>query len=66
MRNARASDAIWGALFAASANGGAYSSGVGGAYGRRAAWISLAALLGRTRRARRPSSSTRSRLPRDS
>jgi len=38
-------DAIWGALFAASANGGAYSSGVGGAYGRRAAWVSLAALL---------------------
>jgi hypothetical protein len=38
-------DAVWGALFAAAANGGAYSSGLGGGYGRRAAWISLAALL---------------------
>lgn len=36
---------IWGALFAAAANGGAYSSGLGGAYGRRAAWTSLAALI---------------------
>ena len=38
-------DAVWGALFAAAANGGAYSSGLGGAYGRRAAWTSLAALV---------------------
>lgn len=38
-------DPVWGALFAASANGGAYSSGLGGAYGRRAAWVSMAALL---------------------
>ncbi len=38
-------EAVWGALFAASANGGAYSSGLGGAYGRRAAWTSLAALV---------------------
>lgn len=38
-------DTVWGALFAASANGGAYSSGLGGAYGRRAAWVSLAALV---------------------
>jgi hypothetical protein len=38
-------DTAWGALFAASANGGAYSSGLGGAYGRRAAWVSLAALV---------------------
>lgn len=38
-------DAVWGALFAAAANGGAYSSGLGGAYGRRAAWTSLGALI---------------------
>jgi hypothetical protein len=38
-------DAVWGALFAAAANGGAYSTGLGGAYGRRAAWNSLAALV---------------------
>ena len=38
-------DAVWGALFAAAANGGAYSSGIGGAYGRRAAWTSLGALV---------------------
>ena len=37
-------DLVWGALFAAAANGGAYSSGLGGAYGRRAAWRSLGAL----------------------
>lgn len=41
----KSADAVWGALFAAAANGGAYSSGLGGAYGRRAAWISLAALI---------------------
>ena len=39
------SEAVWGALFAAAANGGAYTSGLGGAYGRRAAWTSLAALV---------------------
>ena len=38
-------DTVWGALFAASANGGAASSGLGGAYARRAAWVSLAALI---------------------
>lgn len=38
-------DAVWGALFAAAANGGAYSSGLGGAYGRRAAWTTLGALV---------------------
>ncbi len=38
-------EAVWGALFAAAANGGAYSSGLGGAYGRRAAWTSLGALV---------------------
>jgi len=38
-------DVVWGALFAAAANGGAYSSGLGAAYGRRAAWTSLAALV---------------------
>ena len=38
-------EAVWGALFAAAANGGAYSSGLGAAYGRRAAWSSLAALV---------------------
>jgi len=38
-------DAVWGSLFAAAANGGAYSSGLGGAYGRLAAWTSLAALI---------------------
>jgi hypothetical protein len=32
-------------LFAAAANGGAYSSGLGGAYGRLAAWTSLGALI---------------------
>jgi hypothetical protein len=39
-------EAAWGALFAAAANGGAYSSGLGGAYGRLAAWTSLGALVG--------------------
>ncbi len=38
-------EAVWGALFAAAANGGAYTAGLGGAYGRRAAWTSLAALV---------------------
>ncbi len=39
-------DAVWGALFAAAANGGGSGSGLGGAYGRRAAWTSFAALVG--------------------
>ncbi len=38
-------EAVWGALFAAAANGGAYTSGLGGAYGRRAAWTSLGAMV---------------------
>lgn len=41
-----AADAVFGALFAAAANGGAYSAGLGGAYGRRAAWTSMGALVG--------------------
>ncbi len=39
-------DAVFGALFSAASNGGAYSAGLGGAYGRRAAFTSLAALVG--------------------
>lgn len=39
-------DAAFGALFAAAANGGAHDPGLGGAYGRRAAWTSFAALVG--------------------
>lgn len=39
-------DAVFGALFSAAANGGAYSAGLGGAYGRRAAWTTLGALVG--------------------
>ncbi len=39
-------DSIFGPLFAAAANGGSTSSGLGGAYGRRAAWTSLGALVG--------------------
>jgi hypothetical protein len=42
-------DFVWGALFGAASNGGAYSSGLGGAYGRRAAWTSLGALVGAER-----------------
>jgi hypothetical protein len=41
-----APDTAWGALFAAASNGGAYSTGIGGAYGRKAAWTSFAALVG--------------------
>lgn len=37
---------VFGALFAAASNGGASSDGLGGAYGRRAAWTSLSALTG--------------------
>ncbi|WBB58910.1 DUF6183 family protein [Streptomyces sp. WMMC500] len=36
----------WRMLFAAASLGGAYNSGLGGAYGRLAAWESLAALAG--------------------
>lgn len=36
----------WGMLFVAAATGGAYNSGRGGAYGRLAAWDSLAGLSG--------------------
>jgi hypothetical protein len=39
-------EGAFGPLFSAAANGGAYSSGLGGAYGRRAAWTSLGALVG--------------------
>lgn len=39
-------DAVFGALFAAAANGGARDPGLGGAYGRLAAWTSFAALVG--------------------
>lgn len=39
-------ETVFGALFAAAANGGSYSSGLGGAYGRRAAWTSFGALAG--------------------
>lgn len=39
-------DDVFGPLFAAAANGGSTSSGLGGAYGRRAAWTSLGALVG--------------------
>ena len=39
-------DTVFGALFSAASNGGAYSAGLGGAYGRRAAWVSLSALVG--------------------
>ncbi|WP_405937105.1 DUF6183 family protein [Streptomyces sp. NBC_00726] len=39
-------DEAWGVLFAAASSGGAYNSGARGAYGRLAAWQSLAALSG--------------------
>jgi hypothetical protein len=39
-------EGVFGPLFSAASNGGAYSSGLGGAYGRLAAWISLGALVG--------------------
>lgn len=39
---------VWSRLFAAAANGGAYNSGTGGAYGRLAAWRSLGGLCGAT------------------
>jgi hypothetical protein len=41
-------EAAWGTLFGAAANGGAYTSGMGGAYGRAAAWASFGALVGLT------------------
>jgi hypothetical protein len=37
---------VWRVLFAAASTGGAYNSGLRGAYGRLAAWQSLAALAG--------------------
>ncbi|HVJ94953.1 MAG TPA: DUF6183 family protein [Labilithrix sp.] len=39
-------EGVFGPLFSAASNGGAYSSGRGGAYGRLAAWTSLGALVG--------------------
>jgi hypothetical protein len=39
-------DAVFGALFAAAANGGAASQGLGGALGRKEAWKSIGALAG--------------------
>jgi hypothetical protein len=39
-------EGTFGALFAAASNGGASSTGLGGAYGRRAAWTSFGALAG--------------------
>lgn len=39
-------DQAWRVLFAAASTGGAYNSGARGAYGRLAAWQSLAALAG--------------------
>jgi hypothetical protein len=39
-------EGVFGPLFSASSNGGAFSAGSGGAYGRRAAWTSLGALVG--------------------
>lgn len=37
---------VWGVLFAAASTGGAYNRGCNGAYGRLAAWRSLAGLCG--------------------
>jgi hypothetical protein len=39
-------EGAFGPLFSAASNGGAYSAGLGGAYGRRAAWTSLGGLVG--------------------
>ena len=39
-------EGVFGPLFAAAANGGAYSPGLGGAYARLAAWTSFGALVG--------------------
>jgi hypothetical protein len=39
-------EGTFGPLFSAASNGGAYSAGLGGAYGRLAAWTSLGALVG--------------------
>lgn len=44
--SAVSADGAFGPLFSAASNGGAYSAGVGGAYGRLAAWTSLGALVG--------------------
>jgi hypothetical protein len=45
LRRAGLDDAV-SMLFGAAANGGAYDSGLGGAYGRAATWRSLTALAG--------------------
>lgn len=39
-------EGAFGPLFSAASNGGAYSTGLGGAHGRLAAWTSLGALVG--------------------
>lgn len=39
-------DEVVAMVFGAAANGGAYDSGLGGAYGRAATWRSLSALAG--------------------
>jgi hypothetical protein len=44
--NRTAGDAVFGMLFAAAANGGSSSPGLGGAYGRMAAFTSMGALVG--------------------
>ncbi|GAA4837279.1 DUF6183 family protein [Kitasatospora terrestris] len=44
--NFRTPEEAWQVLFAAAYNGGAYGPGLGGAYGRLAAWQSAAALVG--------------------
>ncbi|MGY4740553.1 DUF6183 family protein [Streptomyces sp. ATMOS53] len=44
----RPPDQAWRVLFAAASSGGAYNSGARGAYGRLAAWQSLACLAGAT------------------
>lgn len=41
-----AAEGVFGPIFSAASNGGAYSSGLGGAYGRLAAWTSLGGLVG--------------------
>ncbi len=46
LANRSTADAVFGMLFSAAANGGASSSGFGGAHGRRAAFTSMGALLG--------------------
>jgi len=38
-------EVVFGSLFAAASNGGAYSAGLGGAYGQRAAWTTMGGLV---------------------